>query len=115
MGIVLGDGPDRLTVKLSRHGDFVAALIYDDNDPNTVNAWPAGATIELRFYATTESADPAATWPATITGDRAEWHKNKTFVASEVLVPGLDTARLFYTTPAGVELEWAQGAPRAAP
>lgn len=109
MSIALGDGPDRLTVRLSRFGDFVAALIYDDNDPNTVNAWPAGATIDLRFYATETATTPAATWAATITGDRAEWNVDKAVVESGVLGPGNETARLFYTVGA-TELLWARGA-----
>lgn len=107
MSLVLGDGPDRLTVKLSRFGDFVAALIYDDQDPATPNEWPAGAVIELRFYATPTTLTAAATWPATITTDRAEWNVDKTLVASAVLDPGNTDVRLFYI--AGVELEWALG------
>lgn len=112
MSITLGDGPDKLTVKLSRFGDFVAALIYDDGDPATVNAWPAGVAIDVRFYATADTLAPAATWPAIIAGDRAEWHRDKLVVASEVLDLGLDTARLFYTSASGVELEWAKGVPK---
>lgn len=109
MSITLGDGPDRLTVRLSRFGDFVAALIYDDNDPNTVNAWPAGAVVDLRFYATDTALTPATTWTATITGDRAEWNIDKAIVASAVLDPGNETARLFYTVGL-TELMWAKGA-----
>lgn len=108
MSITLGDGPDRLTVRLSRFGDFVAALIYDDNDPATPNVWPAGAVIELRFYATDTAPAPAATWAATITGDRAEWNIDKAVVASAVLDPGNETVRLFYTD-GPTELLWAKG------
>lgn len=107
--IILGDGPDRLTVRLSRFGDFVAALIYDDGDPATPNAWPAGAVVELRFYATDTTLTAAATWSATITGDRAEWNVDKAVVASAVLDPGNTTVRLFYIIGA-TELEWAKGA-----
>lgn len=108
MSISLGDPPDRLTVRLSRFGDFAAALIYDDNDPATTNLWPAGVVIELRFYATEATLTPAATWAATITGDRAEWNIDKAVVASAVLDPGNETVRLFYTD-GPTELLWAKG------
>lgn len=108
MSITLGDGPDRLTVRLSRFGDFVAALIYDDNDPATANAWPAGIVIELRFYTTDTTTTPAATWAATITADRAEWDKDKALIVSDVLDPGALTVRLFYIDGA-TDLVWASG------
>lgn len=109
MAVTLGFQPERLTVKLSRFSDFVAALVYDDGDPMTVNEWPAGTVIELRFYATTSSTTAAASWSASITGDRAEWNVDLTDVATEVLDPGNDVARLFYDDGAGTVLEWALG------
>lgn len=108
MSISLGDSPDRLTVKLSRFGDFVAALIYDDGDPLTTNEWPAGIDIELRFYATATSTTAAATWAASITDDRAEWDKDKADVAADVLDDANLTARLFYIDGA-TDLLWASG------
>jgi hypothetical protein len=108
MSISLGFQPDRLSVKLSRFGDFTGALIYDDGDPNTVNAWPAGVVIELRFYSTDTSTTVAASWPATIVGDRASWHIDKVATAA-LLDAGDDKARLFYDDGAGTELEWAVG------
>lgn len=108
MSIVLGDGPDRLTVKLSRFGDFVAALVYDDNDPMTVNEWPSGVDIELRFYATETTTTAAATWPASITDDRAEWLVDKADVAADVLDDNNLTVRLFYID-GTTDLEWAKG------
>jgi hypothetical protein len=108
VAITLGDGPDRLTVRLSRFGDFVAALIYDDGDPLTVNAWPVGVDIELRFYATDTTTTAAATWTATITGDRAEWAVDKADVAADVLDDANTVVRLFYLDGA-TDLEWAKG------
>lgn len=107
MAIVLGFQPDRLSVKLSRFGDFTGALIYDDGNPNTPNEWPVGVVIELRFYATDTSSTVEATWPATIVGDRASWHILKAATAA-LLDAGNDKARLFYSL-AGTELEWAIG------
>lgn len=109
MSITLGNGPDRLTVKMSRFGDFVAALIYDDNDPLTTNTWPAGVVIELRFYATDTATTAAATWPATITGDRADWLIDKAVTAADVLDDSNLTVRLFYID-GTTELEWYKGA-----
>lgn len=109
MAIVLGFQPEKLTVRLTRFGDYVAALIYDDGDPLTVNAWPVGTVIQLRFYPTETTTMAGATWPATIVADRAEWHIDNAVVASAVLNPGNDFARLFYDDGAGTELEWALG------
>lgn len=109
MSVILGFQPERLVVKLSQFGDFTAALVYDDGDPSTVNEWPVGIAIALRFYPTDSATTPAVTWPATITGDRAEWHIDNAVVASAVINPGNDHARLFYTN-GSVELEWAVGA-----
>lgn len=109
MSVVLGFQPERLTVKLSRFGDFVAALIYDDGNPLTVNEWPAGAVITLRFYASATGTTPAVEWPATIVDDRADWHVDNLVVTSAVLDPDYDTVRLFYDDGAGTELEWAIG------
>lgn len=109
MSITLGFSPERLTVKLSRFGDFVAALIYDDGDPLTVNEWPVGVSIELRFYSTADSEVAAVTWPATIVDDRADWHIDNADIDTDILDPSNVTARLFYDDGAGTELEWAIG------
>lgn len=108
MSFSLGFQPERLTVKLSRFGDFVSALIYDDGDPAVPNAWPVDANIELRFYTDTEVAIAGAAWPALIVGDRASWHIPAAGVAAEVLDTGLEQARLFYSDPE-TTLEWALG------
>lgn len=107
MSISLGFSPDRLTVKLSRFGDFTAALIYDDGDPATPNVWPDGVVIELRFYATKTSTSVEASWPATIVDDSASWHILKAATAA-VLDARNTQARLFYALD-GTELEWAIG------
>lgn len=113
MSIILGDGPDRLTVKLSRFGDFAAALIYDDGDPLTANEWPVDVDIELRFYASRTDETTDVTWPATITGDRAEWHIPAADVDTDILDAGFLTVRLFYITPVAT-LQWAVGAVKGA-
>lgn len=114
MSIVLGDGADRLTVKVSRFGDFVAALIYDDNDPLTANEWPAGTEIEVRFYASETAETEEITWAAVISADRAEFYKTLAQVKTDVINPSNLTARLFYTFPSGVTLEWASGVVKGA-
>lgn len=107
MSIVLGFKPDRLTVKLSRFGDFVGGLEYDDGDPDTPNEWPLDAVITLRFYATETSTTAEAEWPATFDGALASWYRPKSESAA-LLDGGHDKARLFYSR-GGVELEWAVG------
>lgn len=109
MSIVLGFQPERLGVKLSRFGDFVSALIYDDGNPATVNAWPLDAVIELRFYPDTTAVDPLVVWAADIDGDRASWHIPAVQVGTNVLDAGNLQARLFYSTDDSM-LEWAVGA-----
>lgn len=109
MSITLGFQPERLQVKLSRFSDYAAALIYDDGDPLTVNAWPTGTVIELRFYPNATDETPGATWAATIVDERADWFKDKTDVATDVLDDGNIHARLFYGDASGAELEWALG------
>lgn len=107
MAIVLGFQPERLTVKLSRFGDFTGGLRYDDGDPLTPNEWPDGAFIALRFYATETSETIEAEWEATKVADLASWHIDKT-ECKALLDAGNDKARLFYELD-GVELEWAVG------
>jgi len=109
MSFTLGFQPERLTVKLPRFGDFVSALIHPDAD-----GWPVDTQIELRFYANDSTRTPAATWPATIVGQRAEWHITEAEIAAVRDVDGDDdeaAARLFYKVP-GTELEWATGSTR---
>lgn len=112
MSISLGFSPERLTVKLSRFGDFTAALIYDDGDSNTVNEWPVDAELEIRFYASATSPAAVVTWPADFYADRASWHIARADVASDVLDAHLKYARLVYVTPDVGELEWAIGQPK---
>lgn len=110
MSIDLGFSPDRLSVKLSRFGDFTSALIFDDGNPATPNVWPDGTVIELRFYRTKTSEVTEASWPATIVGDRADWHIPKAQTKA-LLDSGAVQARLFYSLD-GTELEWAVGPPK---
>ncbi|HEY9415055.1 MAG TPA: hypothetical protein VIQ30_09880 [Pseudonocardia sp.] len=107
MSIDLGFSPDRLSVKLSRFGDFTSALIFDDGNPATPNEWPDGTVIELRFYSSETSTVVGASWPATIVDDRASWHVLKA-VTGALLDSGNTRARLFYALD-GTELEWAIG------
>lgn len=105
MSFTLGFQPERLTVKLPRFGDFVAALVAPTDD-----GWPLGTEIELRFYANDDDEDADVTWPVTIVGQRAEWHVNEAAVHA-VRAAGLETARIFYSSP-DTELEWAVGVTR---
>lgn len=111
MAIRLGFDPDDLKLKLSRFGDFVGGLEYHDpDDPEA--GWPEGTSIAIRFYASDDSYPHEHEWPATIAGRYATWHVAAADVWADVLDPGHDYARLFYTTPDLGTLEWAIGSVR---
>jgi hypothetical protein len=110
VAIALGFDPEKLTVRLSRFGDFTAGLEYDDPD-DPAAGWPAGAVLELRFYANDTATVAEASWPATVDGKLATWHKTLGDVTTDVLNPGNTTARLIYITTELGTLEWAVGQP----
>ena len=99
MAINLGNEPEQLRVVLSADGDFLSTLISCDG-------WPEGAVISLKFVA--PSGDVAASWPATIDGDRAYWDVPAADVA-EVIEAKARVVRLHYVDGEGNDLLWARG------
>jgi hypothetical protein len=115
--ITLGFRAGKLTVYLSRWGDFVAAMDRYAVDPDTGQAtddlldWAPGTVIDLRFYPSKSAPEALVTWSAAIAGPNASWYTPKAQVISEVLDPNNSTARLIYLRD-GVELEWEEGVTR---
>lgn len=98
MGINLGLVPLPLTVTLAEGGDFVSALVASED-------WPVGIGIELRLTGGTEGT---VTWPATISGDRADWDVPAADV-QEVIDADASAAQLLYSESDGTVLLWGKG------
>lgn len=73
-----------MPLTLIAYEDFVWELAFD----GPVNTFPAGTTIELVFYDSTDAdAVQTGTWPADVGATTAKWSVNKT-MADAIPAPG---------------------------
>lgn len=109
--IALGTPPGRLTVYLRARGDFWAGLKAINADGSDRD-WPDGTVFTLAFYEREGDTEPAVSWPATVTGGRAEWYVPRVQVAADVITPNRSAAALIYTSPDGKVLDLEEGEAR---
>ena len=103
MGVKLGASVEPLIVELARDADFFGPLQYQlAGEPAD---WPAGTTVELRFYASDGSVE--ATWTATVAADMATISKDKALV-NALIDTKSEKVKLFYTN-GGTDQCWAVG------
>lgn len=109
--IEIGLKPGRITVHLRARGDFVAGL-----DAITAEGadrdWPPGTQFDLCFYESASEAEPAITWPATVTDGRAAWYIPRAQIRADVITPNRKDVALIYTSEDGVILDVEEGTAR---